>query len=156
MEQIVKGGICWVELSIGRTSKGLEVWVKAVPEIEQFCKAQSDSKKDGVEVYARGWISDKPLEAYRFKANLAEQGYSLIYVGGSLDVQTSEDGRVNLSFLRLVGISEPEGVKFTVAGPFSREYLDRIGQGIIQQLRTFVRDYIVPVQVNLRISSTEI
>jgi hypothetical protein len=59
--------------------------------------------------------------------------------------------KTNLGFLRVAGISSPDGLKFGVYGPFSKDFIDNFGREIVRETRNFVQQYILPVRINLRI-----
>lgn len=156
-QKVMKGGVCWFDLAIDRGPKGLEVYVKTDPRIEDFIKSLGSGKKDSVEVYGRSWFSltsGVELEIHRLDQQLQVSTYSLDAVAESF--KTSRDNRVNLSFLRIVGIGDPQGIRFGIAGPFSKSYVRELMGDVVTETRSLIRDYIVPVHLNLRITSTEI
>lgn len=158
VEQLNKGGICWFELSIGRGRRGLDFYVKTVPEVENFMKALGAGKKEQVDAYGRDWFSleeNGKLEVYQMDRELPPSPtYTLTSIAEPL--RGAKSGKINLSFLRLVGISDPGGVKFGVAGPFSRSFAREISQTILAETRTLIRDYMVPINISLRISTQEL
>lgn len=158
MEDIVevsKGGICWFEMSINRGAKGMELFVRAAPQIEAFMK-NLGGEKEQVAMYGRDWIAvgGKDLEIYGIGKIGNGQTYALSRPAEGFD--NPKDGRVNITFLRLVGISEPAGVRFLITEPVSKQYIKGISARLIGEVKNFVRDFIVPVTVNLRISSQDL
>lgn len=54
---------------------------------------------------------------------------------------------LNLSFLRLVGISEVGGVSFCVKGVYQREGIDKLAERIEQASTRFYREFLKPYKV---------
>lgn len=155
-QRITKGGVCWFDLAISRGPRGLEVFAKTDSRIEDFIKTLGSGKKDTVEVYGRSWYGLGPtdLEIHTIDRNIPNDRYTLEAVAEGW--KSNRDDRTNLSFLRIVGIGSPEGIRFGVAGPFSRSFVKTVMADVIAETRNLIRDYIVPVHINLRISSTEL
>lgn len=155
-QQVVKGGTCWVDLAIDRGPKGLEIYVKTDPRVEAFVKALGNGYPDNVEIYGRSWFSLTPavLEVHQLGRNLESSMYTLEAVAENF--RASTEGPVNLSFLRIVGVGDPQGVRFGVTGPFSKTRIRELMGDIVKETRNLIRDYIVPVHLNLRISSQEV
>lgn len=157
VEEVTKGGECWLQISIDRRSKGLEVYIKADPRVEEFMASVSNGKFESLESYSRNWCGKdplNPLKVYVLDRELTSNGYLLNNVCGNLiDGRTSN---VNLSFLQFVGISNPEGIRFMISGPFQDEYVKGLIPKILTATRTLLKTYIVPIHINLRISSQEI
>ena len=153
-----KGDITWLDLSIGRHRRGLEIWVKSVPQIEEFVKGLGDGSTDYTNAYDGEWFPidlNNPPKVYQLSQPLSAPGYNLNLVGSAL--KSGKDPKsVNLSFLRLVGIGSPEGVRFGLNGPFSPAYGRTLFAEINAAVRSFILDYIVPFNINFKISSTDI
>jgi len=62
---------------------------------------------------------------------------------------------VNLSFLRIVGISEGAGVTFSVRGVHSYEALTKMREKIGEAYRTLYRAYMKPIQMDIIVSTQE-
>ena len=149
--------IDWVEYSISRTSDGsLHIWVRTVPQIENFIKSLGNGKVDPIGAYGTEWFSldDNDLTVHRTdKKTISGSTWTLDSVGTSI-VSSAEMGvKTNLGFLKLVGIGTPEGVRFGVKGPFGIDFLTRFGREITNEARNFVQEYIVPVNISLKIYS---
>lgn len=155
IEEVQKGGECWLQLSIARRAKGLEIFAKADPRVEEFIIALSvNGDYDQLEMLSRNWYSldpEKPIQVYRLEKDL--KPYVLLSVGASV---RDKFGNPNLSFLQFVGLSKPEGIKYGVAGPFNRSYARALSSDIAQSCRDLFKDYIVPIHINIRISSQEL
>lgn len=155
-QRVVKGGVCWFDLAIDRGPKGLEIFVKTDPRVEDFVKSLGTGKKENVEIYGRTWYSlaGKPLEVWHMEKALLSSLYTLD--GVTEPFKSPRDGRVNLALLRVVGVGSPEGARFGISGPFSKTHVREVMGDVINETRNLIRDYIVPIHMNLRISSQEI
>lgn len=154
MEEIVKGGESYLRMSVDRTSKGMEIFVKAHPDIEEFLKSSSGASVDSLDAFGRNWYAPdgSQLKAHRLEQVLNGLGYFFGNLCGSLQGK----GGVNLSWLQLQGISRPEGLSFVVTGPFSRQFVVDFPKLAGVAAREFFKNYIVPIHVNLNISSQEL
>lgn len=167
---VIKGGVCWFDLTLDRGKKGLEFFLRADPRIEDFMKSLGGaSPLEAVEMYGREWYptSGKPLLIYAMERDLppsptytlskpAEPFRNPTSSSREISLNASASNRLNLSFLRLAGISNPDGFSFGVYGPFSEPYISQLSKEIVVEVRNIIRDYIVPVHINLRISSQQI
>ena len=156
-DSVVKGGVCWFEMSINRTPGGTEFYFKSVPELEKYVASFGDGSYDLLDAYGREWlpIGNDELKVYRIKKDVpGGSGYTFNKVAEPLGV-VSREGIINLSFLRLVGIGSPTGVRFSVPGPSSKSGLKQMSEDTIDYVKKFIQDYIIPVHLNLRISSLE-
>ena len=157
-QRVNKNDICWLEIAIAGKLKGLEFHVKADHRIEEFIKSISQDSMPLTEY--GGWIAKPascpiPQEVYSVNDNPNGDLYRFDAVGGSF-LKTPRDLRVNLSFLKLVGISNPNGVEFITTTPISNGTVKTIAADILQATEKFVKDYILPVGFNLRLTSTEL
>lgn len=144
---VIKQGELCVQVLISRTSLGLQLTARAHPSIEAMFRTDA---KFPIERAGKSWlhIGDKPLEFY--SGSLSDtltvdgpDGFRLDLLGRNFD--PVNDAMTNLSFLRLVGISNPEGVTFGVKGVFSlaatKELRDRIGAST----KRFYAEFLKPV-----------
>lgn len=154
--KVVKSDVCWLEIGLCRGKLGLEIAVKAEPRVEDIIKSMAAGEgTDPLEAYGTEWVSapGSEIHVYSFTKDVTSMDYTIATIGhGFFD----KLGKVNLAFLRFKGISKPEGIRFCVSGPVSRQHARDIGAKIVQASRIFVRDYVVPFNIGLRISSTEI
>lgn len=63
---------------------------------------------------------------------------------------------LNLSFLRLVGISDQNGVSFNVSGVYQRESIIRLGERIEQASNRFYREFLKPYRLMVTVSTMPI
>ena len=161
----------WISLKTirGRSSKpniGLTFQIKAHPDLEAYMANLSGGRKVLVDAIGEMWqsMSNKSLEVYDVGRNFPSRAYTLEAVGLAPLPQyvenlarqlKQEDDVPNLSFLKLVGISEPNGVTVGIAGPYSLGYLNKFKQAWQTAAVQFLRDYIVPVTFNLSIVSKQ-
>lgn len=163
----------WFEISISRgpitgalrNTVGLLVHVHADSAIEEFFRTQSGGQTNVVELFGQTWVSvekGQQVEAYRcpkLPSNQFSLGrYTIEQVSRPLLTSNRDDGlsqfnMVNLSFLKLVGISKPEGVRFGVIGAYSIDYIANLNRQLTAEVKQFLLDYITPVNVNLKIVS---
>lgn len=151
-----KSGICWAEFSFNRHSRGLEIFVRTVPEIESFIKSLGSGKVDPSEAYGREWF---PIGAQVLMINRTDSkdvvgpGWTISRVAEPFS--NPKENKVNLSFLKIVGVGSPEGVRFGANGPFAKDYVRDLSQSIVRETSNLIKSYIVPLHINLRISSQE-
>lgn len=157
MGSVTKGGECWLETTVTRNSKGIEVWVRTLPKVEDFIKmlSEGDGGVDTLDAFGKQWfsINPNPIQVSRIVKEVESNHYSMNTIGGTI---SSKHGGTNLSFLRFVGVGSNEGVKFGMAGPHSRDYIKTMVANILTGSRQLFRDYIAPVHINLRVTSTEL
>jgi hypothetical protein len=160
-ETLVKGGICWFTMSITRGKNGLIIYTKTDPRIEDFFQSLGQGQKEPPEAFGPDWYAiNKPLHVHGYYKALPTMPieYSVNMPGGPFTIRDKNRPIevVNISFLRLIGIGSPEGVSFGVVGPFSRDYIRETQGKILRQVRNLVQEYVLPVNINLRISSQEV
>lgn len=178
---IVKGGESVVRISLIRSARGLRVEVKAHPVVEEFFKmnaihqGQTEPTTHQVAVLGRFWqgAAGKGDTTAGLLAYDRVQQLPIVLGGDSTDVANIDrlgqpllephahaSGRrahnVNLSFLRLVGLSEPEGIVFYVRGVHSidlvRETKDKIAEGV----KRFYATYLKPVEMSVVCMTQEV
>ncbi len=173
----------WVDFSVSRgpirgddrNKVGLLVRVKARRDVEDFMIGLGSGRRFTVDNFGELWHNHTanagPLEVYDIGANFPESsGYTLDSVSGPLLIggdppQNVDELRraaglprqsgqaVNLSFLRLAGISSPEGVTIGVAGAYSSDYVYRYRNLLPTMLKRFLQDYLGSVTFNLQVIS---
>jgi hypothetical protein len=147
-----------------RNRIGLIVKIHARRDIEDFASSLSQGRRMPVDAVGELWQNcnpdDVPLEYYDADTRLENNRlYRLDVIGGPLLIG-NDDGRrgngeetVNLSFLRLVGISQESGVVVGFAGAYSNDYAKRANRLLMPALKQFLHDYIVPITFNLHVIS---
>lgn len=145
-----KSGERWLEFTTLPTKEGLLVRVKTKLVVEEFMRGLGDGSSDPVEVYDRYWLG-KNLRVYKLSRRIGGDLYRVDAPGKGL----MEEGASmsNLSFLRLVGVSE--GVEFVVKDVYSTELRRQIRDKVGESFRRLVEDYIKPVRVTLIVSGQE-
>lgn len=145
-----------------RNRDGLRVTVKLNPKVEEFFRTMVEGAgTQDAATFGRYWRSDKPLPLYHLADKLAGIQYpkkaSDNFIGYRLDQPGNKlqvgDGYINLSFLRLAGASEGDGVSFTVVGVYGEDGVLDLNSGIEQAIEHFYRNYLKPVTVTTIISS---
>lgn len=154
-ETLVKGGEQMISVSLLRNTAGIKVTVKAHPAVEEHFAAQSGELLSVTE-FGREWTSKSALQVYHVVADpgvvTGPSGrYQIATVGRAL----VNDEVVNLSFLRLRGISEENGVTFYLKGAYSWPYVQKLAQRIVQAGRQFYMDYLKPGDITVTISTQE-
>lgn len=157
-----------IRMAFKRVPKGLFVNVRTSPEIEEYMKGLGD----GLEIldvgeYGRQWspfLSDTELKVYGLPTEDGLMGwirngnssYRIDRVGQRLFEGGDMDSRlgVNLSFLRLVGTSAPEGVTFTVHGVFSSGVVKEFEKTFADAADGFYQNFLKPVNVQIVLSTT--
>lgn len=162
-EIVLKRGETILQSRFRRGAKGLRVWFKTHPSIEDIMRSWAETVGGqpvigNTNTYGRYWIGASPLPFY-----VVQEGRgSFPFSGGLYRLDSpgqpllDQNEVVNLSFLRLVGISENAGVEFTIAGVYSEPEAKRIQQLIGQASKRFYADYLLPVDLELTLSSQEV
>lgn len=169
-------GNSWVSYTIQRgpivgphsKSVGIRLTVKAKPELESFMQTLSKDRKEPVLDYGELWasLSNTPLEVYRIEEPLgpsSRNGYNITSIGMGLllpsnnrDLRGELDSYIpNLSILKLVGISKPDGVSIGIYGAFSASYVNSLTQCLPRGTDQFLRDFLVPMTINLHMVSSK-
>jgi hypothetical protein len=161
--EVVKGDKTWFELGTRRGKFGIELRLKTAPEVEEFMIAQADGATEALSIHGRNlkWYSPegKDLQLYKMPIQIGNS-YSGTYHVGSvgydpLDNQIDGGTAVNISIIRLVGISQGAGVVIGMKGPYGPESARELKSKLGTALRQFARDYLVPFEFTLTISSQE-
>lgn len=167
---MVKRGETCISLSFKRNMAGLSLSIKAHPGVEAFFRGLSTGEVSDVTGIGRHWIpiGGVPLRIH----NLVEQvpvisiepgrrirfdrpGQQLLAPSGA----TSPDGMplqdVNLSFLRLIGVSEGIGVTFTVRGVYSEQSVNSMRDTLAEGAKKFYQTFMKPINLNVAIVTQE-
>jgi hypothetical protein len=151
--ELKEGMISWFDLTLDRRSDGVTLVARADPRVEAFMSGLGYGESDPTDLYGRMWVPSDPTKILRVYKSSVDLGgrfldkYTMSYPCGAFDME----GLINLSFLRLVGLSE--GVSFRIELPMSRSRVGSLKNNILEGVQEFLREYIVPVHVNLKLVS---
>jgi hypothetical protein len=147
---------------------GLIVEAKIHPLVEETLASFGTGEALDVRTTGRHWTSgdkDSPLLVYDLSSpavqgvvgdgktlyTLDQPGLPLLGDGHRLSADV-----VNLSFLRLKGLSEGAGMKFFVRGVFTLEQVRAIAEKVQNASRSFYISYMKPVGVTIMVSTQEL
>lgn len=169
--EVIKRGETSLTVTLIRSAGGLTVYAKAHPMVEAFIQGLGTGETVDVKASGPYWRSvgldkDKPLLIHRLAEpipNIALSNGDVVTIcrPGQPLLCNTEPGHspntsaVNLSFLRLVGISEGAGVAFSVRGVHTLEALNHIHKLIGEGYRTFYKEYLKPVKLDV-VCSTQV
>lgn len=159
---IVKGGENIIALGIRRSSRGVVLTAKVTPAIEDYFRSQSGDSFDVNEIH-REWFVGKDAAPLKVWHIVDDPGvvrshtgaYVLNKPGFPLVVSEGPSKVVNLSFLRLVGISEGEGIKLEIKGAFTLTYIRDLAAQIGQSTKQFFVDFLKPVDILVTVNTQE-
>ena len=151
-------------LKVSKAGASYAIKVKALPFIEEFMKSLGDGKSQHVEAWGKDWLSVpepdgvvRPLMIYTMNdlSSAHSQGYTLDNPGHPI-YSYHEDGLFNLSFLRIVGISDGDGVTFGMSTPANLTMMETLRDQVNKYVGQFFRDYIRPVHLQVVVSTREL
>jgi len=155
--ELVKGGQLCVGIKLSRSTHGIKIHAQASPMVEEYMRSLGTGERQLVDAIGRGWIPvDRavPLQVWTATSqalqNMTHPQFNLSYVGRGLDLSNDLGPNVvNLSFLRLAGISSEAGITFHVKGQvFSLEALRTLKNALGSAARTLYMDFIKPVELS--------
>ena len=156
------GWTTWCDVNIRSDRDGTLVRVKADPRIETLTSKLGEGVCDTLEAYGRSWVSANtavPLSVYKYAKPLEVfqpdgRGcpYTLKTVGGAFE---DDAGLINLSFLRIKGVSGADGITFRVTHPIGLPKAKRLKQLILDAVRQFVLDHLISYQLSFKLVSKE-
>ena len=161
---LIKRGEMCLMTTFHRGRQGLVVSVKAHPALEDLVRSLGTGETQDIGLWGRSWSALKtPINIYDLSTPALmtvlgnDRGhYRLDHPGQPLIIDTHGDYRidpVNLSFLRIKGISE--GVDFLVKGVYTIEGIRDIADKVVQAERHFYITYMKPVDVTVVVSTQE-
>lgn len=174
---IKKGETCvQVGLSRGLKNTGLIISARAHSRVESFFEelAPPETPTGDARVGGRNWHpvgSSTTLRAYQFLPDggldrafpLPEGGrtrlaYRLNRLGQPLLELDPSSGMevVNLSFLRLVGISSAEGVTFSTRGVYGESSIRKLAEAIREASKSFYINFLKPIGVMVMVSTQDL
>ena len=169
--EVIKRGETSLTVSLVRSGGGLTVSVKAHPAVEAFMRGLGSGEATDVRAAGPYWrpVGRDGLPALQIYVmnepipNLTLDSQNLCGVSRPgqpmLEHHTDGNGRqrsnINLSFLRLVGISEGAGVTFAVRGVHTYEALTKMREQIGEAYKLFYRTYMKPIKMDVIVSTQE-
>lgn len=167
--ELVKGGdnICSLTLSrpvrLSRKGYGVTLSVKAHPLIEEFFRENSHNRYRPIDVWSNVWAStdDSVLNIYEtgpeLSGPLSHGGtvFRFDRVGMPLALTTEIPVSVNLSFLRIAGISQPTGVTFAIRGVMSTDAMREIRDHLLKGVSAFYSGHIRPIDFCVSVVTQE-
>ena len=167
-----KGGETVVEVRFRRNVAGLLINARTVRAIEDFMQGLGDGSTVDVRTAGRLWVptTSTPLMAYSMSNGfpgehnnifrLDQLGRNIIVASreGEPFLSSTNEPVANLSFLRLVGISEGAGVQFGVKGVYSLDTVVTMRDQVIEASRRLYIAYLKPIDfcVQVNVSTQEI
>lgn len=152
---IVQDGEDILQLAMRRDTKGLRVRLKAHPCVEEFMKELGDGNEPRpVQAYGRNWYvsGDSQLMVYDLaRVEVAGNRYRLDLPGKPLEVLGS--GQINLSFMRIAGISSPAGVEFWVKGAHPIDNLKAFRDTVLLAVNELYNSYLKPVEFEVVVTA---
>lgn len=172
---LIKRGESCINLAFRRTMGGLTLTVRTVPGVEDFFRGLSADAPVDVRGLGRYWTGldpTQPLMAY----NLAEPipiiqldqykqarfdwlARQLVNGGSNDEPLRSTSGKtvqqVNMSFLRLVGIGESNGVTFRIKGLFSDDAALAMRDDVGIAAKKFYQTYMRPLNLSVAVVTQE-
>jgi len=150
---VAEGGDVVISTRLRRTKDGLMVNVKVSPEVEELFRTWGGARTEECKLYGRMWkpvTETQQLQLWRcFQTHHNTGGHSstpIFWKGGRLPM---EDGIVDISFIRLVGASNPEGVTFYVDTLIGYSELDSVADKIKTATGWFYGEFVKPVELKI-------
>lgn len=164
---LIKRGEIVVDINLQRAKGGIAVSAKVHPVVEDFLRSWGDGSAQDVNLHGRSWFPLKPggapLMVWKLSQDPGSQPldrattYRIARAGHPLieSIEVAND-TVNLSFLRLCGISEGSGVSFGVKGVFTEVAIRELGDKLVNAAKVFYVSYMRPIDLRVRISTEEV
>lgn len=171
---IVKNGENVINVGLIRSTKGLSLTVRTHPHVEDFFRNASVGEPQDVRGLGRYWAPLDP-NANLFAYQVALEPLAIeLSTGQMLQARFDRVGRllsehenegtkygggpttINMSFLRLVGISEGTGVTFRLKGVYSDQQVKAYWDAIQSASKRFYMAYLKPINLYLSVVTQEI
>ena len=166
MEQFeFKDDITAVYANVSRGPAGLSVNVRASRKIEDFFKNASGEVTEPADLrlHGRHWLmKEKDFRVYAIGDPILNGVIPLVTVPGIIGyrldkpgarmIDLDRDGRgnvINLSFIKKVGISSPEGFQVVVKGVYSEAQVRQIYDGIIAAAVSFTENFLKIIDLSV-------
>lgn len=152
-----------MKIRLSRVQQGYSVTVWASPLVEEFMKSLGtgrDGDTEDLSHFGGRWRSTSEALRVWNASNMDNvfrgQTFTLDSIGAPLDLtHTHGEQWVNLSFLRLVGISREGGVTFVVQGVHTLEALRTIKNNIATGVQRLYSEFIRPVDLSIELVTSE-
>jgi hypothetical protein len=174
-----KSGERCIYVDLARSLIGTKVIVRTVAHVEEFVAALGSGDSHDVQTIGRHWKplpkgtdlrvydldtsrTSWPMTVDQTTFRLDRPGQPLLdSIARPLDDGSGRMSKklqtvVNLSFLRLKGISEPAGVTFGVNGVYTNDELDDLAKHIEDALGKFYRTFLKPYRVVISVSTMKL
>lgn len=170
--ELIKRGETCIMTSFTRSSYvnskvGLTLTVKTHPNVEDMMRGMGTATPIDVSTLGRHWVQKgkDPLLVYDLTVaecmgglgnaphlyRLDRPGYPMWDFDQGLRYNV-----INMSFLRLVGISEGSGVSFGVRGVISYDHVKQVAAAVENASRAFYMSYMKPIDVTVVVSTQEV
>ena len=162
--EVIKGGETIFQGLLSRTRLGLTLTVKIHPSVEDFFSTQAGGAHEDPAAYGRQWVpkDGEAFRCWRFRPSeqtaeeMVRKGeYTLTSLGGPLLVQNDGAQIINISFLRIVGLSENAGRSLSFREVCTEAEVDNLARKLQQGVRTFFTDFLRPKTINIVVSMQE-
>lgn len=163
--KLSESGETKIDILFSRSHAGLTIHVSARPEVEEFVQQLGAGETVDVRTVGRHWTpagkDANPLLVYALTAEtgilhngmclyrLDQPGWPIILSGEGVAPV------VNLSFLRLVGISGPNGVSFNLRGVYTLETLRATSDRVMQAAGQFYASYLKSAWLSAQVVAQE-
>lgn len=168
--EVIKRGETSLTVSLVRSISGLTIAVKTHPAVEAFIRGLGSGESTDVKAGGPYWrlISREapPLRIYTVtesvnpivldngeQVTIGRPGYPIIEAGTDSSGRTRQI--INLSFLRLVGISEGAGITFVLRGVHTYEAVAAMKEKIGEGYKRFYLTYMKPLKMDIVVSTQE-
>lgn len=146
---MIEAGTDKIDIWVSRHKNGIKLKIQTIPEVEAFFQHWSGRLQERPS-YGRLWkpVDENPLTLWSFGMNFspsATRPYSLIHSGLGF---FTEHNYPNISFLRLVGVSQPDGCSLIVETVMGRGEIAALAQRISEACNLFYGEYLQ--QINMR------
>ena len=138
-----------IDIILRRHRDGIKLTIKTIPEVEEFFRRWSGGMTERPQ-HGRLWRSgdDRPMDLWALGiTNLspnASRPWTLLHSGLGFYTDHSYP---NISFLRMVGVSGPEGRDIIIEALVGRGEIATLGQRLSDACNMFYTEYIQSVNI---------
>lgn len=143
-----------IAITLGRHRDGIKVHVKTWPDVEVFFSKWSGGVQERP-AHGRLWkpVGDSELRLWALALHNVNptpmRPYSLVHSGAGFVVG---DGYANISFLRLIGISEPEGRSFVMETVLGKSEVASMAQRLSDACNLYYGEYLQDITMRAVVS----